>query len=63
MIYELMVCPTAQLAIDLDHADFHGRLTHAVMPVAICQNTEQLALLETSHVFTNCTYNELHLEQ
>lgn len=68
VIYRLMVCPTAQLAIDLDHADFHDCLTHTVMPGEICQNTEQLPLPDTCHDFCNmisptCKDNELYLEQ
>lgn len=64
MIYELMDCPTAQLATDLDHADFHVWLTHTVMPVILCQNTKELALPETCHDFNNmisasCMDNEL----
>lgn len=69
MIHGLMVCPAnAQLVIDLGHVDFNGWLTHTVMPVTPCQNTEPLPLPETCHDFSNmispsCMDNEVHLEQ
>lgn len=38
MIYGLMSCHIAQVAIDLDPADFHGWLTHTIMPVTLSKH-------------------------